>query len=322
MLLMPRECAVAAAPGGLDALRTSVILAGVRHAVTREKTFRDYKAEAEAWITLATGEYYPDILPDACRLYEPVLVEFGRLLKASHSSVFLFTTIMEAQHQWMRTQLCRVFKKYVSPQTPVEMLKRKSHAAKICADFGESFRNVVEVQQRFESRPMPDEALCAVLWEYKDRGKKGYDLTERLFAILRTQLVGCSIIGPERAGKDVRMSEIFTDYTKPDRPVDFVITEGEKVLAIGLARYDSDRGGAQEDDRTGQYREVAQELFGYADSHGMPYIKVVYVNDGPGLLLGSMWDDYAYIEDQWPGRVKVVTLRMAPDRITAEWLRS
>ncbi len=55
---------------------------------------------------------------------------------------------------------------------------------------------------------------------------------------------------------------------------------------------------------------------------GLPHIKVIYVNDGPGLLLGSMWNDYAYIEDQWPDRVKVVTLRMVPDRITSEWLRS
>ena len=80
-----------------------------------ERSFRDYKAEAESWITLATGEYYPDILPDACLLYEPVLVEFGRLLKASHSSTFLFMSIMETPNQWMRTQLCRMFKKYVSP---------------------------------------------------------------------------------------------------------------------------------------------------------------------------------------------------------------
>lgn len=287
-----------------------------------ERKFGDYKAEAEAWITLATGEYYPDILPDACRLYEPVLVEFERLLKASHSSTFFFTSIMETQNQWVRTQLCRVFKKYVSPQTPVEMLKRKSDTSKICAQFGDAFRGIVEVQQKFETRPMPDEALCAVLWEYKDRGKKGYDLTERLFDILRSQHVGCIVTGPERAGKDVLMGKVFKNYPKPDRPVDFVITDNGKVLAIGLARYDSDRGGAQEDDRTGQYREVAQEILGYADSHQMPHMKVIYVNDGPGLLLGSMWSDYAYIEDQWPGRVKVVTLRMVPDRITAEWLRS
>jgi hypothetical protein len=289
---------------------------------TTEKNFRDYKAEAEVWITLATGEYYPDILPDACRLYEPVLVEFGRLLKASHSSSFFFTSIMETRNQWMRTQLCRVFKKYVSPQTPVEMLKRKTDAAKICAQFSDGFRNVVEVQQKFATRPIPDEALCAVLWEYKDRGKKGYDLTERLFDIFRSQLIGCTITGPERAGKDVLMGRVFKGYPKPDRPVDFVISEGKKVLAIGLARYDSDRGGAQEDDRTGQYREVSQEILGYADSHDMPHIKVIYLNDGPGLLLGSMWNDYAYIEDQWPGRVKVVTLRMVPDRITIDWLRS
>jgi hypothetical protein len=288
--------------------------------MTQEKTFKDYKAEAAAWITLASGEYYPDVLPDACLLYQPVLVEFGRIVKASHSSENLFLTIMESQNQWMRTQLCRVFKKYVSPQTPVEMLKIKSKAAKICEEFGEGFRNVVEVQQRFEARPMPDEALCAILWEYKDRGKKGYDLTERLFDLIRGQHPDLVITGPERAGKDVLMGSIFKDYTKPDRPVDFVISKGKEILAIGLARYDSDRGGAQEDDRTGQYREVAQEIIAYANGHDMPHIKVIFVNDGPGLLLGSMWNDYTYIEEQWNGRVKVVTLRMIPDRITTDWL--
>jgi len=290
--------------------------------VAAEKAFRDYKDEAEEWITLATGEYYPDILRDACRLYEPVLVQFGLLLKSSHSSTNFFMSIMETRNQWMRTQLCRIFKKYVSPQTPVEMLKRKTDAAKICSQFGESFRNIVEVQRKFSSRPMPDEALCAVLWEYKDRGKKGYDLTERLFDVLRSHHPDWVIAGPERAGKDVLLGKVFENYPKPDRPVDFVIYEGKKVLAIGLARYDSDRGGAQEDDRTGQYREVAQEILGYADAHGMPNLKVIYVNDGPGLLLGSMWNDYAYIEEQWNGRVKVVTLRMVSDRITKKWLRS
>ena len=291
--------------------------------MTEERGFSDYKSDAEAWITLATGEYYPDILPDACRLYEPVLVEFGRLLKSAHSSTFLFKSIMaDTPNQWMRTQLCRVFKKYVSPATPVEMLKKKSAAANICEKFGEAFRHIVEVQQKFGTRPIPDEPLCAILWEYKDRGKKGYDLTERLFDLFRGHLPDMKILGPERAGKDVLMGNVFKNYTKPDRPVDFVIMDGKNVLAIGLARYDSDRGGAQEDDRTGQYREVSQEIINYADSHGMPHIKVIYVNDGPGLLLGSMWNDYAYIENQWPGRVKVVTLRMVPERITEKWLRS
>lgn len=292
-----------------------------------ERTFADYKDDAHLWITLATGEYYPDVLPSACELYKPVLVMFGQLLEKAHSSTDLFLSIAGLPDQWMRVQLARVFRKYVSPETPVEMLKKKSAAANICAIFGGGFRAIPEVQRRFKERPMPDEALCAILWEYKDRGKKGYDLTERLFGILRTQFPEFVVRGPERAGKDVLMGQVFDDYPKPDRPVDFVIYSGrdithpKDVLAVGLARYDSDRGGAQEDDRTGQYRDCAQEVLEYAARHKLR-VKVIFLNDGPGLLLGSMWRDYAAIEDKWRGRVKVVTLRMVPERITATWLRS
>lgn len=53
--------------------------------MSEKRTFADYKTDAANWITLATGEYYPDILQDACELYKPVLVTFGRLLKTSES---------------------------------------------------------------------------------------------------------------------------------------------------------------------------------------------------------------------------------------------
>lgn len=286
-----------------------------------KKTFRDYKSEGRLWITLATGEYYPDILPLACELYKPVLVMFGQLLQSSHSSENLFLAIAETTEQWMRIQLARVFRKYVSPQTPVEMLKKKSAAKEICEQFGAGFRTIAEVQRHFSARPLPDEALCAILWEYKDRGKKGYNLTERLFEILREQFQDLAVRGPVRAGKDVLLGEVFPDYPKPSRPIDFMISEGDQVLAVGLARYDSDRGGSQEDDRPGQYRDCAQEVLGYAKSKRMK-LKVIFLNDGPGLLLGSMWDDYADIEDSSSGRVRVVTLRMIPERITLNWLRS
>jgi len=143
----------------------------------KERTFADYKNEGHLWITLSTGEYYPDILPLACELYKPVLVMFGQLLKSAHSATDLFMAISETRPPWMRVQLCRVFRKYVSPDTPVEMLKKKSAAHTICEQFGKRFRAITEVQQRFLNRPLPDEVLCAILWEYKDRGKKGYDLT-------------------------------------------------------------------------------------------------------------------------------------------------
>lgn len=284
-------------------------------------SFSGYKAEGHSWITLSSGEYYPDILPLACELYKPVLVIFGDLLKKSHSSTDLFMGISEIKEQWMRIQLARVFRKYVSPETPVEMLKKKTAAKSICDQFGAGFRDITEVQPRFFARPMPDEALCAVLWEYKDRGKKGYDLTERLFAILRAQFPALTFSGPERAGKDILLGAVFRDYPKPDRPVDFLIADGANILAVGLARYDSDRGGAQEDDRTGQYRDCASELISYSNAKGLN-TKIIFLNDGPGLLLGSMWNDYAYIEDLYPNRVMVTTLRMIQDRLSIEWLRA
>jgi hypothetical protein len=119
------------------------------------------------------------------------------------------------------------------------------------------------------------------------------------------------------------MGNVFANYPNPKRPVDFVIYDinENELLAIELARYDSDRGGAQEDDRTGGYRSCADEILSYTQNHNLR-TKVIFLNDGPGLLLGSMWDDYANIENSWQNRIMVLTLRMVPDRITVEWLRS
>lgn len=288
-----------------------------------KNSFGDYKTEGHNWIILASGEYYPDILQDACLLYEPVLIMFGQLLKASESSSRFFLTISEVAEPWMRVQLCRIFRKYVSPETPVEMLKKKTDAQNIVDRFGKGFRPIPEVQAAFNTRPIPDEAMCALLWEYKSRGTKGYDLTDRFFEMFNSYFPELHIQGPKRAGQDIRLGEVFADYPNLKRPVDFVIRDTNKtdVLAIGLARYDGDRGGAQEDDRTGGYFNTANEILQYAQAHNLP-IKVIFVNDGPGLLLGSMWDDYAQLESSWPGKIKVVTLRMVPDRITYDWLKS
>ena len=289
---------------------------------TTDKKFGDYARDASNWITLASGEFYPDILPQACELYSPVLVLFGQLLKQSESSTALFMDISGVREGWMRVQLSRIFRKYVCPALSVEMFRRKRQAKTICDRFAGEFRNVVEVQAAFASRPIPDEALCALLWEYKNRGKKGYDLTERFFAMVRQQLPGYTIAGPERSGQDIRIGSIWPDYTKPDRPADFVLRKADTLLAIGFARYDGDRGGAQEDDRTGGYRDCAAEILAYTSAHKLRRVKIVFLNDGPGLLLGSMWRDYALLEELGKGRIRVLTLRMVPDRLTRKWLES
>lgn len=286
------------------------------------KSFRDYApTERRNYITLSTGEYYPDILEDACRLYMPVLETFSQLLKRAESSPALFMSIADTPNQWMRIQLCRVFRKYVSPETPVEMLKKKTNAREICKNFGDGFRPVQVVQERFDSRPLPDEALCAVLWEYKDRGKKGYDLTEKFFNMIQGKYPNLKIWGPKRAGADVQAKEIWKDFPNDSRPLDFVISSKNKKVtyAVGLARYDGDRGGAQEDDRTGGYKNCADEILSYVHDHGLS-TKVIFLNDGPGLLLGSMWEDYSRLEERYPNEVKVLTLRMIEERMTEEWL--
>lgn len=287
------------------------------------RSFGSYKSEGHNWITLVEGEFYPDILTDAVLLYEPVLVMFGQLLKSSESSSRLFLHIAEVPEAWMRIQLARVFRKYVSPQIPVEMLKKKRSAQTIIDRFGKDFRAIQEVQAQFTSRPMPDEALCALLWEYKSRGSKGYNLTDRLFELFKSHFLDLTIMGPTGAGRDILMGSVFAEYPNPKRPVDFVIydTNAIDVLAIGLARYDSDRGGAQEDDRTGDYWNCANEILQYTKARKLP-TKVIFINDGPGLLLGSMWDDYARLEASWPNKIMVSTLRMVPERITYQWLRS
>lgn len=291
------------------------------------RSFADYKAEGNLWITLAKGQYYPDYLEDASKLYTPILEAFGQLIRSSSSSAMLFTQINDIKDGAARTQLWRIFRKYVSPETPVEMLKRKMKASEILAQFGSGFRPIQEVQKAFASRPIPDETLSALLWEYKDRGDKGYSLTEQFFALFRSQFPDLPMAGPQRAGADIPLGKVFQGYPNPKRPIDFVIynstgfTNEEAVLAVGLARYDSDRGGAQEDDRIGGYKHCADEVLTFAQVNNLN-IKVIFLNDGPGLLLGTMWNDYAWLEQSWPGKIMVLTLRMVPERLTREWLLS
>jgi hypothetical protein len=114
-----------------------------------------------------------------------------------------------------------------------------------------------------------------------------------------------------------------TPYPKDRRPVDIIVTEARSKtpLVIGLARYDSDRGGAQEDDRTSGYRDVITEVMTYSATHNSR-LKLLLLNDGPGLLLGSMWRDYCELEERGKGLVMVSTLKMLEQRLTAHSIRS
>jgi hypothetical protein len=284
-------------------------------------SFSSYKTNGAKWITIFDSPFYPDSLDEAKILYEKVLERFVELVDEAESSINLLEVIT-LEPDPLRIQLLRVFRRYVSPDTAVEMTKKKSQIPSIIEDFGDRFRNLDEVKRNLKSRPVPDEALMAILLEQSKRGQKGYDLTEAFFLWYDKQFGKDYLIkGPVRAGKDVMLNQVLDNW-EAKTPADILISRLDKTpLLIGFARYDSDRGGSQEDDRTGGNRDKVTDILRYANIYKVP-LKIFFLNDGPGLLLGSMWNDYASLESYGDGRVMVCTLKMLDDRFTRNWLES
>ena len=284
-------------------------------------SFSDYKNRASQYITFIDSKFYPDYLDEARTIYSSVIEQFVALADMASSSPDLLTSIAEKPNP-SRTQLLRVFRKYISPDTSVEMLKVKKKIPSIIEDYGHRFRDIDEVRSNLASRPNPDEALMAILMEYKSRGQKGYELTEAFFLWFESSFGSEYLIqGPVRAGRDVMLDEVLKDW-QAKTPADILIYRNDKTpLIIGFARYDSDRGGSQEDDRIGGNRDKVTDILRYADTHELP-LKVFFLNDGPGLTLGSMWNDYAALENYGRGRVMVCTLKMLDERFTRDWLES
>ena len=284
-------------------------------------TFASYKTTASKWITIFDSPFYPDSLDEAKILYENVLLRFTEVVEQAQSSANLLEIITKEPDP-LRIQLLRVFRRYVSPDTSVEMTKRKTKIPDIIKDFGYRFRSIEQVKQNLQSRPVPDETLMAMLLEQSTRGQKGYDLTESFFLWFNKVFNKDYLIrGPVRAGRDVMLNEVLDNW-QYKTPADMLISRLDGTpLVVGFARYDSDRGGSQEDDRTGGNRDKITEILGYAKTYNLP-LKVLMLNDGPGLLLGSMWNDYANLEQYGQGRVMVCTLKMLEERFTQSWLDS
>lgn len=279
--------------------------------------FKNFKDEKEKWITFIESDFYPNYLDEAKKRYSPFLQRFNELLKTAQTSQELFLLISDESGK-ERIQLLRIFRRFVSPDTSVEMLKVKKKSQTIIREFGSRFRPIEEVRKRFNVK---NNVLIAVLREYDDRGIKGYDVSSAFFDWFRKNFKDdLTIDGPTRAGKDIYLDDVFDDYPG-SRPVDFVIKYKKNPIVVGFIRYDSDRGGSQEDDRTGGYKNVIYELVDYAERRNLNF-KILFVNEGPGLTLGSMWKDYSNLEDIGKGQVRVVTLKMLDDRVTKQWLLS
>lgn len=285
------------------------------------QSIKAFEKNRHEWITCLESDFYPDYLEAAVEFYEPIIEKFGELLHNSSSSIELFRNINRESPD-IRVQLQRIFRKYLSPNTSVEMLKVKQKENEIIKNFGKQFRPIKEARKLFSLRPSPDEALAAILHEYKTRGQKGYELTDAFFTWFRTKFSKEFIIeGPERAGPDIPLSTVFSDYPTLTT-VDFVIYSLKKVpLVLGYARYDSDRGGSQGLDRINSYSDKVTEILNYAQKKKLS-LKMLFINDGPGLLLGRLWERYAALENKGGKRVVVATLKMLDQRVTKVWINS
>ncbi|MEE9325564.1 MAG: hypothetical protein V3U90_08470, partial [Dehalococcoidia bacterium] len=161
-------------------------------------TFSVPPGERRKWITVIRGEVYPDYLEQAKIIYGPILARFSQLLNKAETSQDLLRRIAREPGAKM-IQLARVFRKYASPDTSVEMLKHRTKVEQIIREFGNSFRPIEEIRARF--RP-EDDVIAAILYEYKDRGQKGYEITRLFFEWFENAFGSTfTIEGPRGAGR-------------------------------------------------------------------------------------------------------------------------
>lgn len=190
--------------------------------------------------------------------------------------------------------------------------------------YGGTFKPIDQLKEQFSKLRAGDfETLAALIGENDKRGQSGYALTEQFFDWFEDRFDGqFTIEGPRRAGRDVELSKVFPDFVG-SYPCDFVIRMKDhrsQVLAIGFARYDSTRGGAQSDDRTGGNRYKVEQARQYCKNTGRSF-RMLFVADGPGLGHNDTWQEACDIDGDWEGNTRVTTLKLAEVRVTSEWLQ-
>lgn len=270
---------------------------------------------------------FPEVLDILIEKYSDAIDVFCDLIENSESSADVLVKIRSSERPAdERMALLKMYRRCVSPVLDTETTKKikKVSNEMLIETYGATFKPISKLKSQFGN--LPNEmryALAALIGEYDTRGQLGYQLTGAFFDWFEDHFKNSFIIaGPRGAGKDIELSEVFPDFTG-SYPCDFVVKKAgdESPVAIGFARYDSTRGGAQSDDRTGGNSnkvDKAMSFFNAIDKH----IKIIFLSDGPGLLHKDTWEESCTLDGQWDGNVRVITLKLASKRITPEWLLS
>lgn len=268
---------------------------------------------------------FPEILGACQKKYDGNIRQFKELIATVDSSAALLSRIRSNSFDANeRMALLKMFRRCVSPVIDTEMAKKikKVSTESLVATLGHTFKPIALLNRQFAGMSRDHEAaLAALIGEYDTRGQLGYMLTEQFFDWFEHHFQGVyTIEGPRGAGRDVELSSVFSDYVG-NYPCDFVIRHAGsgQVRAIGFARYDSTRGGAQSDDRTGGNSDKVSKAMSYSERSGRQF-RMVFLADGPGLAHRDTWEEACSLDGTWEDNVRVVTLKTAEAQVNASWL--
>lgn len=270
---------------------------------------------------------FPEVLDILIDKYDDAIDVFCQLIVDSESSADVLRKIRTPDRDAdERMALLKMYRRCVSPVLDTETTKKikKIDSESLIDAYGETFKPIAKLKSQFGALPKEYKyALAALIGEYDTRGQLGYQLTGAFFDWFEDHFAGrYAIQGPRGAGRDIELSELYPDF-KGSYPCDFVVrrSSDDEVLAIGFARYDSTRGGAQSDDRTGGNANKVEKAKAF-DQVTPTRLKLIFLSDGPGLMHNDTWEEACILDGQWDGRVRVVTLKLAASRITPDWLES
>lgn len=260
--------------------------------------------------------------------YQSDIYEFIELVKKSSSSEELLYCIRQGNiDKNTRMSFLKLFRRCVSTVIDTETSKKikKIPTEKLIETYGHTFIDIKYLKKFFEEISSEQfSSLCCLLAEYDTRGSSGYELTRIFFSWFKQNFSNDFLIdGLEAAGKDIELSSILPDFTESSFPCDFVIRKkiNNEIVAVGFSRYDSTRGGAQSDDRTGGNSLKVQKLKSYKICSGK-IIKIIFLSDGPGLIHNDTWKETCMLADSWEDNARVTTLKLAHIIVTREWLLS
>jgi hypothetical protein len=268
---------------------------------------------------------YPEARQIAYTKYGAAISLFTELAANSSTSAQLLERIRTPQiNGATRVSLLKLFRRCVAPNLDTETTKKinKIATAEIVAAYGNTFKPITLLKEQFAAFGEVDKANLAVLiGEYDTRGQSGYELSRIFFGWFEENYSEImTISGPRGAGPDVELHSVFPDF-EGSFPCDFVIRDksSDKPIAVGFIRYDSTRGGAQSDDRTGGNANKVAMARDYVAKGGKPF-RIVFVSDGPGLAHGDIWTEACKLDGDWDDNVRVTSLKLASLRVTPDWL--